>query len=99
MGLNVSYGTALSNQDSITLIRQAVERGVTFFDTAEVYCPYTNEEIVGEALRPVPDRVVIATKFGFNIEDGKMTGPNSKPERIRAATEGHALVVDGGETA
>jgi aryl-alcohol dehydrogenase-like predicted oxidoreductase len=88
MGLNFSYGTALSNQDSITLIRQAVERGVTFFDTAEIYGPYTNEEIVGEALRPVRDRVVIATKFGFNIEKGKMAGTNSKPERIRAATEG-----------
>lgn len=88
MGLNFSYGTALSNQDSITLIRQAVERGVTFFDTAEIYGPYTNEEIVGEALRPVRDRVVIATKFGFNIVDGKMAGPNSKPERIRSATEG-----------
>jgi aryl-alcohol dehydrogenase-like predicted oxidoreductase len=88
MGLNFSYGTALSNQDSVTLIRQAVERGVTFFDTAEIYGPYTNEEIVGEALRPVRDRVVIATKFGFNIENGKTTGPNSKPERIRAATEG-----------
>jgi aryl-alcohol dehydrogenase-like predicted oxidoreductase len=88
MGLNFSYGTALSNQDSITLIRQAVERGVTFFDTAEIYGPYTNEEIVGEALRPVRDRVVIATKFGFSIENGKMAGTNSKPERIRAATEG-----------
>jgi aryl-alcohol dehydrogenase-like predicted oxidoreductase len=88
MGLNFSYGAALSNQDSITLIRQAVERGVTFFDTAEIYGPYTNEEIVGEALRPVRDRVVIATKFGFNIENGKMAGTNSKPERIRAATEG-----------
>ncbi|ADP70333.1 aldo/keto reductase [Rhodomicrobium vannielii ATCC 17100] len=88
MGLNFSYGTALSNQDSITLIRQAVERGVTFFDTAEIYGPYTNEEIVGEALRPVRDRVVIATKFGFNIVDGKMAGTNSKPERIRAAAEG-----------
>jgi aryl-alcohol dehydrogenase-like predicted oxidoreductase len=88
MGLNFSYGTALSNEDSIKLIRQAVERGVTFFDTAEIYGPYTNEEIVGEALRPVRDRVVIATKFGFNIVDGKMAGTNSKPERIRAAAEG-----------
>ncbi|WP_372399929.1 aldo/keto reductase [Azospirillum sp. HJ39] len=88
MGLNFSYGTALSNQDSVTLIRQAVDRGVTFFDTAEIYGPYTNEEIVGEALRPLRDRVVIATKFGFNIENGKMAGPNSRPERIRAAAEG-----------
>jgi aryl-alcohol dehydrogenase-like predicted oxidoreductase len=88
MGLNFSYGHALTNQDSITLIRQAVERGVTLFDTAEVYGPYTNEEIVGEALRPVRDQVVIATKFGFDIENGKMIGVNSKPERIRAAAEG-----------
>jgi aryl-alcohol dehydrogenase-like predicted oxidoreductase len=88
MGLNFSYSHALANKDSIALIRQAVERGVTFFDTAEIYGPYTNEEIVGEALRSVRDDVVIATKFGFNIVDGKMAGPNSKPERIRAATEG-----------
>lgn len=88
MGLNFSYGHALSNQDSIALMRQAVERGVTFFDTAEIYGPYTNEEIVGEALRPFRNDVVIATKFGFNIVDGKMAGVNSKPERIRAAVEG-----------
>jgi len=83
MGLNFSYGHALSKHDSIALIRAAVERGVTFFDTAEVYGPYTNEEIVGEALKPVRDRVVIATKFGFNIVDGKMAGMNSRPEQIR----------------
>jgi aryl-alcohol dehydrogenase-like predicted oxidoreductase len=88
MGLNFSYGHALSKQDSIVLIRQAVERGVTLFDTAEIYGPYTNEEIVGEALRPVRDRVTIATKFGFNIENGKMAGVNSKPAHIRAAVEG-----------
>jgi len=88
MGLNFSYDHALSRQDSIALIRQAVERGVTLFDTAEVYGPYTNEEIVGEALRPVRDQVVIATKFGFNIENGKMSGVNSQPEHIRAAVEG-----------
>jgi aryl-alcohol dehydrogenase-like predicted oxidoreductase len=83
MGLNFSYGHALSKEESIALIRQAVERGETFFDTAEVYGPFTNEEIVGEALRPVRDRVVIATKFGFNIEDGKMAGMNSRPAHIR----------------
>lgn len=88
MGLNFSYGHALSTEDSVTLIRQAVERGVTFFDTAEVYGPYTNEEIVGQALRPMRDRVVIATKFGFNIVDGKMAGVNSRPEQIRKAAEG-----------
>lgn len=87
MGLNFSYGHALSDAESITLIRQAVERGETFFDTAEVYGPYTNEMIVGEALRPVRDQVVIATKFGFNIADGKMAGLNSRPEHIRAVAE------------
>ncbi|WP_296433371.1 MULTISPECIES: aldo/keto reductase [unclassified Rhizobium] len=88
MGLNFSYGHALSTQESVTLVRQAVERGVTFFDTAEIYGPYTNEEIVGEALRPMRDRVVIATKFGFNIVDGKMAGVNSRPQQIRKAAEG-----------
>jgi aryl-alcohol dehydrogenase-like predicted oxidoreductase len=87
MGLNFSYGHALSKEESVTLIRQAVDRGETFFDTAEVYGPYTNEEIVGEALRPVRDRVVIATKFGFNIVDGKMSGMNSRPEQIRAVCD------------
>jgi len=67
MGLNFSYGHALGKDEAGALIRAAVERGVTFFDTAEVYGPFTNEEIVGEALAPVRDRVVIATKFGFNI--------------------------------
>lgn len=88
MGLNFSYSHALSTQESVALIRQAVERGVTFFDTAEVYGPYTNEEIVGEALKPVRDQVVIATKFGFNVVDGKMAGVNSRPEQIREAAEG-----------
>jgi aryl-alcohol dehydrogenase-like predicted oxidoreductase len=87
MGLNFSYGHALANDESIALIRQAVDRGVTFFDTAEVYGPYTNEEIVGEALRPVRDRVVIATKFGFDIVDGKMAGMNSRPEQIRKVAD------------
>ncbi len=88
MGLNFSYSHALSTQESVALIRQAVERGVTFFDTAEVYGPYTNEEVVGEALEPLRDQVVIATKFGFNIVDGKMAGVNSRPEQIRKAAEG-----------
>ncbi|WBO23999.1 aldo/keto reductase [Sphingomonas abietis] len=87
MGLNFSYGHALSDAESIALIRQAVDRGETFFDTAEVYGPYTNEKIVGEALKPVRDRVVIATKFGFNIEDGKMAGMNSRPEQIRKVAD------------
>lgn len=85
MGLNFSYSHSLSKGESITLIRQAVERGVTFFDTAEVYGPFTNEEIVGEALKPVRDQVVIATKFGFaiNPKTDKRTGMNSRPEHIR----------------
>ncbi len=87
MGLNFSYGRSLSNAESVTLIRQAVERGENFFDTAEVYGPFTNEEIVGEALKPVREQVVIATKFGFNIENGKMTGMNSRPAQIRAVAE------------
>lgn len=87
MGLNFSYGHGLSKEESITLIRQAVERGETFFDTAEVYGPYTNEEIVGEGLKPVRDQVVIATKFGFNIVDGKMAGMNSRPEQIRRVAD------------
>jgi aryl-alcohol dehydrogenase-like predicted oxidoreductase len=84
MGLNFSYGHSLAKEESITLIRQAVDRGVTFFDTAEVYGPFTNEEIVGEALRPVRAQVVIATKFGFAIDPrtGKQTGMNSRPEHI-----------------
>ena len=88
MGLNFSYGHALEKPEAVKLIRDAAERGVTFFDTAEVYGPFTNEEIVGEALRPIRDRVVIATKFGFNIVDGKMSGMNSRPEHIRQAVEG-----------
>ncbi len=87
MGLDFAYGHRLSKQDGITLIRQAVDRGVTFFDTAEIYGPYTNEVMVGEALRPVRDRVVIATKFGFSIEGGKQAGTNSKPEHIKATAD------------
>jgi len=87
MGINFSYGHALSKAEGITLIRQAVERSETFFDTAEVYGPYTNEEIVGEALKPVRDQVVIATKFGFNIVDGKISGMNSRPEQIRRVAD------------
>ncbi|TIX87989.1 aldo/keto reductase [Rhizobium sp. P44RR-XXIV] len=87
MGLNFSYGHALSRDEGVKLVRDAVERGVTFFDTAEVYGPFTNEEIVGEALRPVRDQVVIATKFGFNIENGKMSGLNSRPEHIREVAD------------
>ncbi|HEY4245441.1 MAG TPA: aldo/keto reductase [Lacunisphaera sp.] len=87
MGLNFSYGHALSKEAGITLIRQAVDRGVTFFDTAEVYGPFTNEEIVGEALKPVRDQVVIATKFGFKFVDGKQSGLDSRPENIKRAAD------------
>ena len=88
MGLNFSYGTGLNKQDAIALVRAAVERGVTFFDTAEVYGPFTNEEIVGEALAPFRNEVVIATKFGFQFKDGKSDGVNSKPDNIKRAVEG-----------
>lgn len=87
MGLNFSYGHALTRDEGVKLVRDAVERGVTFFDTAEVYGPFTNEEIVGEALRPVRDQVVIATKFGFNIENGKMAGLDSRPAHIREVVD------------
>jgi aryl-alcohol dehydrogenase-like predicted oxidoreductase len=83
MGLDFGYGHKLTKQQGMHLIRQAVDRGVTFFDTAEVYGPFTNENMVGEALRPVRDQVVIATKFGFNIADGRQSGLNSRPDHIR----------------
>jgi aryl-alcohol dehydrogenase-like predicted oxidoreductase len=86
----MGYGPAANKQDMIALIRAAVERGVTFFDTAEVYGPFRNEEIVGEALAPVRDQVVIATKFGWDIDlaTGKHLGRlNSRPDHIKAATE------------
>lgn len=86
MGLNFGYGPAVDKQQGISLIRAAVERGVTFFDTAEAYGPFANEELVGEALVPVRDKVVIATKFGF--KDGDSThGLDSRPERIKEVAE------------
>jgi aryl-alcohol dehydrogenase-like predicted oxidoreductase len=90
MGISQSYGTPLSKDEGVRLIRDAVDRGVTFFDTAEVYGPFRNEEVVGEALRPVRDRVVIATKFGFDIdpETGANRGVDSRPEHVRQAVEG-----------
>lgn len=88
MGLNFSYGKPLEKQEAITLIRAAVENGITFFDTAQVYGPFTNEEVVGEALAPFRNDVVIATKFGFNYDNGVSTGLNSKPENIRRTVEG-----------
>ena len=87
MGLNFGYGPATEKTAAIALIHRAVELGVTFFDTAEVYGPFTNEEVVGEALAPVRDQVVIATKFGFNIGTGYSTALNSRPEHIREVVE------------
>jgi aryl-alcohol dehydrogenase-like predicted oxidoreductase len=87
MGLSFGYGQPVDKQQGISLIRAAVERGVTFFDTAEVYGPYTNEELVGEALAPFRNQVKIATKFGFKIENGKQTGLDSRPEHIKEVAE------------
>ena len=87
MPLSSGYGQPPDRQSAIALIREAVDRGVTFFDTAEVYGPFANEELVGEALEPIRDRVVIATKFGFKIENGKQAGVDSRPSHIREVAE------------
>jgi len=87
MGLSYGYGPATDKQQAIALIRGAVERGVTLFDTAEVYGPFTNEELLGEALAPFRRQVVIATKFGFKIVDGKQAGLDSRPVHIREVVE------------
>jgi len=87
MGLSFGLGPAVDKQTGINLIRAAAERGVTLFDTAEIYGPYTNEELVGEALAPFREDVVIATKFGFSIFDGKQQGLDSRPERIKHVAE------------
>ncbi len=88
MGMSHSYPPFPEKGEAISLLRSAVELGVTFFDTAEVYGPYTNEELVGEALEPYRDKVVIATKFGYHIQNGKSAGLDSRPETIREAVEG-----------
>ena len=91
MGMSFSYGPAGDKQEMISLLRAAVERGITFFDTAEVYGPFTNEELVGEALSPVRDQVVIATKFGFKLDPTggpKWIGLDSRPEHIKQVAEG-----------
>jgi len=91
MGMSFSYGPAGDKQEMVSLLRAAVERGITFFDTAEVYGPFTNEELVGEALSPVRDRVVIATKFGFKLDPTggpKWIGLDSRPEHIKQVAEG-----------
>src|SRR5689334_20826805 len=90
MGMSSAYGPAADKQEMITLIRAAVERGVTLFDTAEAYGPFANEELVGEALAPVRDRVVIATKFGFNIDPStgvRSAGVNSRPEHVKQVAD------------
>ncbi len=89
MGLSFGYGPAVDKQAGISLIRSAVERGVTFFDTAEVYGPFRNEELVGEALAPIREQVVIATKFGFDIDPdtGQQRGLDSRPEHIKQVAE------------
>src|SRR5216117_1338976 len=88
MGMSFGYGPAADKQEMISLIRTAVERGVTLFDTAEAYGPFTNEELVGEALAPFRGQVVIATKFGFDIEpNGQRHGLNSRPEHIKKVAE------------
>jgi pyridoxine 4-dehydrogenase len=86
-GISFGYGQISSREDGIGIIRAAFERGVTFFDTAEAYGPYTNEELVGEALGPMRDQVVIATKFGFKFEDGKSVGLDSRPAHIREVAD------------
>jgi aryl-alcohol dehydrogenase-like predicted oxidoreductase len=91
MGMSFSYGEPKDKQEMISLLRTAVDRGITFFDTAEVYGPFTNEELVGEALAPIRDQVVIATKFGFDVSGDHRPGaaqPNSRPEHIKQAVEG-----------
>src|SRR5258706_10044313 len=88
MGMSFGYGPAADKQEMISLIRTAVERGITFFDTAEVYGPFTNEELVGEALAPIRSQVVIATKFGFKLgPDGKQIGTDSRPDHVKEVAE------------
>jgi aryl-alcohol dehydrogenase-like predicted oxidoreductase len=87
MGISFGYGPATSREEGLAIIRAAVEGGVTFFDTAEAYGPFTNEELVGEALGPVRDQVVIATKFGFKFENGKQAGLDSRPSHVRDVAE------------
>jgi len=87
MGMSFAYGTAPDTREMVSLLHAAVERGVTFFDTAEIYGPFANEELLGQAFAPIRDKVVIATKFGFKIEGGRSVGTDSRPEHIRAVAE------------
>ena len=88
MGMSMAYGHPPDRREMISLIRSAVERGVTFFDTAEIYGPFVNEELVGEALAPLRGSVVIATKFGIGLDENKQQVQDSRPERIRESVEG-----------
>src|SRR4029079_7560304 len=87
MGISFGYGPAATREDGLAIVRAAFEGGVTFFDTAEAYGPFTNEEVVGEALKPVRDQVVIATKFGFKFESGKQAGRDTRPSHSREVAE------------
>src|SRR6185436_1895770 len=87
MGISFGYGPATTREEGIAIIRAAFEGGVTFFDTAEAYGPFTNEEIVGEALGPVRGQVAIATKFGFKFENGRSAGLDSRPAHIREVAD------------
>src|SRR6266705_2636650 len=87
MGLSFAYGSVTEKKDAIKLLHAAVDEGITFFDTAEAYGPFTNEELLGEALAPFRNKVVIATKFGFDCDAGKQGGLNSRPEHIRQVVE------------
>src|SRR5206468_2744712 len=88
MGMSFSYGPPKDKQEMTSLLRAAVERGITFFDTAEIYGPYTNEDLVGEALAPVRAQVVIATRFGTRLDAGGQQVQDSRPERIKQSVEG-----------
>src|ERR1019366_1689723 len=88
MGMSYGYGPASDKKDMMSLIRSAVDLGVTFFDTAQIYGPFTNEELVGEALAPLREQVVIATKFGLNLDSTGQQGADSRPEQIKQTVEG-----------
>ena len=87
MGISFSYGQPLPHDEGVAMVRAAFDRGVTFFDTAEAYGPFVNEEVVGEALAPVRDQVAIATKFGFKFDNGRIAGLDSRPAHVREVAE------------
>jgi aryl-alcohol dehydrogenase-like predicted oxidoreductase len=94
MGMSQSYGTSFDETESIATVHRAIELGVNFFDTAEVYGPFTNEELVGRALKGRREGVIVATKFGFDIRDGKSAGTNSRPDHIRSVVEASLQRLD-----